>query len=100
MFFLLNRKFNVFSPFYKNISFVFLVLFTLKLSVQANVVCMCITTPVTFLEVIDGDTIWVEKDGKIVLVQFDGIDAPELVQEDIKNQDCIDDRKKPKMPVT
>ncbi|MDC0188228.1 hypothetical protein OAJ61_00340 [bacterium] len=61
---------------------------------QANVVCMCITTPVTFLEVIDGDTIWVEKDGKIVLVQFDGIDAPELVQDDIKNQDCIDDQKK------
>ena len=94
MFFLLNRKFNVFSSFYKNIYFVFLVLFTLKLSVQANVVCMCITTPVTFLEVIDGDTIWVEKDGKIVLVQFDGIDAPELVQDDIKNQDCIDDQKK------
>ena len=94
MFFLLNRKFNVFSSFYKNIFFVFLVLFTLKLSVQANVVCMCITTPVTFLEVIDGDTILVEKDGKIVLVQFDGIDAPELVQDDIKNQDCIDDQKK------
>ena len=94
MFFLLNRKFNDFSSFYKNIFFVFLVLFTLKLSVQANVVCMCITTPVTFLEVIDGDTIWVEKDGKIVLVQFDGIDAPELVQDDIKNQDCIDDQKK------
>ena len=67
----------------------FLVLFTLQLSLQANVVCMCITTPVTFLEVIDGDTIWVEKDGKRVLVQFDGIDAPELVQDDIKNQDCI-----------
>ena len=94
MFFLLNRKFNVFSSFYKNIYFVFLVLFTLKLSVQANVVCMCITTPVTFLKVIDGDSIWVEKDGKIVLVQFDGIDAPELVQDDIKNQDCIDDQKK------
>ena len=61
---------------------------------QANVVCMCITTPVTFLEVIDGDTIWVEKDGKKVLVQFDGIDAPELVQNDIKNQDCIDEQKK------
>ena len=94
MFFLLNRKFNIFSSFFKYIFFVFLVLFTLKLSVQANVVCMCITTPVTFLEVIDGDTIWVEKDGKIVLVQFDGIDAPELVQDDIKNQDCIDDQKK------
>ena len=71
-----------------------LILFNFQLSVMANVVCMCITTPVTFLEVIDGDTIWVEKDGKIVLVQFDGIDAPELVQDDIKNQDCIDDQKK------
>ena len=71
-----------------------LILFNFQLSVMANVVCMCITTPVTFLEVIDGDTIWVEKDGKIVLVQFDGIDAPELVQHDIKNQDCIDDQKK------
>jgi len=71
-----------------------LILFNFQLSVMANVVCMCITTPVTFLEVIDGDTIWVEKDGKKVLVQFDGIDAPELVQDDIKNQDCIDEQKK------
>ena len=71
-----------------------LILFNFQLSVMANVVCMCITTPVTFLEVIDGDTIWVEKDGKKVLVQFDGIDAPELVQDDIKNQDCIDEHKK------
>ena len=94
MFFLLNRDFNVFSSFFKNTFFVFLVIFILQLSVQANVVCMCITTPVTFLEVIDGDTIWVEKDGKKVLVQFDGIDAPELVQDDIKNQDCIDEHKK------
>ena len=94
MFFLLKRKFNIFSSYFKNTFFVFLVLFTLQLSVQANVVCMCITTPVTFLEVIDGDTIWVEKDGKKVLVQFDGIDAPELVQDDIKNQDCIDEHKK------
>ena len=39
---------------------------------QANVVCMCITTPVTFLEVIDGDTIRVEKDGKIVGIHVDG----------------------------
>ena len=94
MFFLLNRDFNVFILFFRKTFFVFLVLFTLQLSVQANVVCMCITTPVTFLEVIDGDTIWVEKDGKKVLVQFDGIDAPELVQDDIKNQDCIDEHKK------
>ena len=94
MFFLLNRDFNVFSSFFKNTFFVLLVIFILQLSVQANVVCMCITTPVTFLEVIDGDTIWVEKDGKKVLVQFDGIDAPELVQDDIKNQDCIDEHKK------
>ena len=94
MFILLNRDFNVFSLFFKNTFFVFLVIFILQLSAQANVVCMCITTPVTFLEVIDGDTIWVEKDGKKVLVQFDGIDAPELVQDDIKNQDCIDEHKK------
>ena len=71
-----------------------LILFNFQLSVMANVVCMCITTPVIFLEVIDGDTIWVEKDGKKVLVQFDDIDAPELVQDDIKNQDCIDEHKK------
>ena len=72
----------------------FLLLFILNLPVQANVVCMCITIPVTFLEVIDGDTIWVEKEGEKVLVQFDGIDAPELVQDKIKNQDCIDEQKK------
>ena len=94
MFFLINRNFNVFSSFFKNTFFVLLVIFILQLSVQANVVCMCITTPVTFLEVIDGDTIWVEKEGKKVLVQFDGIDAPELIQDDIKNQDCIDEQKK------
>ena len=73
-----------------------LILFNFQLSVMANVVCMCITTPVTFLEVIDGDTIWVEKEGKKVLVQIDGIDAPELVQDNIKNQDCINDQKKAK----
>ena len=71
-----------------------LVLFNFQFSVMANVICMCITTPVTFLEVIDGDTIWVEKDGQKVLVQFDGIDAPELIQDDIKNQDCIYEQKK------
>ena len=58
------------------------ILFNLQLSVMANVVCMCITTPVTFLEVIDGDTIWVKKKGEKVLVQFEGIDAPELVNKD------------------
>ena len=94
MFISLIRNFNVFSSLSKNIIFVFLVLFTLQLSVLANVVCMCTTTPVTFLEVIDGDTIWVEKEGKKVLVQFSGIDAPELVKDDIKNQDCIYDQKK------
>ena len=50
-----------------------LILFNFQLSVMANVVCMCITTPVTFLEVIDGDTIWVKKKGEKVLVQFEGI---------------------------
>ena len=48
----------------------FSVLFVLLLSAQANVVCMCVTTPVTFLEVIDGDSIWVKKEGKKVLVHF------------------------------
>ena len=77
-----------------------LILFNFHFSVMANVVCMCITTPVTFLEVIDGDTIWVKKKGEKVLVQFEGIDAPELVNKDKKKSDCIDVRKKPKMPVT
>ena len=71
-----------------------LILFNFQLSVMANVVCMCITTPVTFLEVIDGDTIWVKKKGEKVLVQFDGIDAPELVNKDKKKPECIDDQKK------
>ena len=72
----------------------FLVIFTLKLSVQANVVCMCVTTPVTLLEVIDGDTIWVKKEGKKVVVEFEGIDAPELDHEENKTQDCLHDQKK------
>ena len=42
---------------------VFSVLFAFLLSAQANVVCMCVTTPVTLLEVIDGDSIWVKKEG-------------------------------------
>ena len=44
----------------------FLVLFAFLLFAQANVVCMCVTTPVTFLEVIDGDSIWVKKEGEKV----------------------------------
>ena len=71
-----------------------LILFNFQLSVMANVVCMCITTPVTFLEVIDGDTIWVKKKGEKVLVQFEGIDAPELVNKDTKKSECIADQKK------
>ena len=71
-----------------------LILFNFQLSVMANVVCMCITTPVTFLEVIDGDTIWVKKKGEKVLVQFEGIDAPELVNKDKMKSECIDDQKK------
>ena len=47
---------------------VFSVLFAFLVSAQANVVCMCVTTPVTFLEVIDGDSIWVKKEGRKVLV--------------------------------
>ena len=72
----------------------FLVFFTLQLSVQANVVCMCVTIPVIFLEVIDGDTIWVKKEGEKVLVEFDGIDAPELAHEANKTPDCLHDQKK------
>ena len=80
--------------FIKNYIFVFLVIFTLKLSVQANVVCMCVTTPVTFLEVVDGDTIWVKKQGEKVLVELEGIDAPELAHQDNKTLDCLHDQKK------
>ena len=79
---------------FKNKIFTLLVLFNCHLSVMANVVCMCITSPVTFLEVIDGDTIWVKKNGKKVLVQFEGIDAPELVNKDNNKSECIDDQKK------
>ena len=73
---------------------VFLIFFAFQLSLQANVVCMCITTPVTFLEVIDGDTIWVKKEGNKVLVEFEGIDAPELAHQNNKNPDCRHDQKK------
>ena len=73
---------------------VFLILFAFLLSLQANVVCMCVTTPVTFLEVIDGDTIWVKREGNKVLVEFAGIDAPELAHQDNKTLDCHHDQKK------
>ena len=80
--------------FIKNYIFVFLVFFAFQLSLQANVVCMCVTTPVTFLEVVDGDTIWVKKEGEKVLVEFESIDAPELAHEENKTQDCLHDQKK------
>ena len=77
----------------KNFFAFFLIFFTLQLSARANVVCMCITTPVTFMEVIDGDTILVKKEGKEIIVQFDGIDAPELVHDDNKTPNCIFEQK-------
>ena len=80
--------------FIKNFFFVFLFFFAFQLSLQAKVVCMCVTTPVTLLEVIDGDTIWVKKEGKKVVVEFEGIDAPELDHEENKTQDCLHDQKK------
>ena len=80
--------------FVKNSFFVLSFLIAFKFSLQANVVCMCVTTPVTLLEVIDGDTIWVKKEGKKVVVEFEGIDAPELDHEENKTQDCLHDQKK------
>ena len=80
--------------FIKNYFFVFLFFFAFQLSLQAKVVCMCVTTHVTFLEVIDGDTIWVKKEGKKVVVEFEGIDAPELDHKTNKTQDCLHDQKK------
>ena len=80
--------------FIKNYIFVFLVFFAFQLSLQAKVVCMCVTIPVTFLDVIDGDTIWVKKEGKKVVVEFEGIDAPELDHKENKTQDCLHDQKK------
>ena len=80
---LLKKKFFTF----------FLFFFTLQLFARANVVCMCITTPVTFLEVIDGDTILVKQEGEKIIVQFEGIDAPELVHDDDKTPNCIDEQK-------
>ena len=78
----------------KKIFCVFTIFFAFQLSLQANIVCMCVTTPVTFLEVVDGDTIWVKKEGKKVLVQFAGIDTPELAHEANKTPDCLHDQKK------
>ena len=72
---------------------VFSVLFALLLSAQANVVCMCVTTPVTFLEVIDGDSIWVKKEGEKVLVHFSEVDAPEI-NEPGKTLLCPQDQRK------
>ena len=72
---------------------VFFVLFAFLLSAQANVVCMCITTPVIFLKVIDGDSIWVKKEGEKVLVHFSEVDAPEI-NEPGKTLECPQDQRK------
>ena len=80
--------------FLKKSFFILSVLITFKYSLQANVVCMCVTTPVTLLEVIDGDTILVKKEGKKVVVELEGIAAPELDHEEHKTQDCLHDQKK------
>jgi len=80
--------------FLKITFFILSVLIAFKLSLQANVVCMSVTTPVSFLEVIDGDTIWIKKEGKKVVVEFEGIDAPELNYEENKTHDCLHDQKK------
>ena len=75
---------------------VFFVLFAFLLSAQANVVCMCVTTPVTFLQVIDGDSIWVKKERRKVLVHFSEVDAPEI-NEPGKTLDCPQDQRKAKL---
>ena len=80
--------------FLKKIFIIFHVLLAFKFSLQANVVCMCVTTPVILLEVIDGDTIWVKKEGKKVVVELEGIDAPELDNEENNTLDCLHDQKK------
>lgn len=72
---------------------VFSVLFVFMLSAQANVVCMCVTTPVTFLEVIDVDSIWVKKDRRKVLVHFSEVDSPEI-NEPGKILECPQDQRK------
>ena len=80
--------------FLKKSLFILSFLIAFKFSLQANVVCMCVTTPVILLEVIDGDTIWVKKEGKKVVVELEGIDAPELDHEENKTRDCLHDQKK------
>ena len=80
--------------FLKKTCFILSFLIAFDLYLQANVVCMCVTTPVTFLEVIDGDTIWVKREGNKVLVEFEGIDAPELAHQNNKTLDCHHDQKK------
>ena len=74
----------------------FFVLFAFLISTQANVVCMCVTTPVTFSEVIDGDSIWVKKEGEKVLVHFSEIDAPEI-NEPGKILECPQDQQKARL---
>ena len=81
------------ANFIKKYFFVFIFFLAFQLSLKAKVVCMCVTTPVTFLEVIDGDTIWVKKEGKKVVVEFEDIDAPELDHEENKTQNCLHDQK-------
>ena len=80
----------------KRMGGVFSILFAFLLSAQANVVCMCVTTPVTLLEVIDGDSIWVKKEGEKVLVHFSEIDAPEI-NEPGKILECPQDQQKARL---
>ena len=80
--------------FFKKTFIILSFLITFEISLQAKVVCMCVTTPVTFLEVVDGDTIWVKKEGGKFLVEFEGIDAPELAHEENQTQDCLHNQKK------
>ena len=63
---------------------------------HANVVCMCVTSPVQFLQVIDGDTLWVSREGQRIRVQIAGIDAPELESEWVHDKDCSSDLEKAK----
>ena len=90
MFFISNDSFKCIL---KRTVGIFSVLFAFLLSSQANVVCMCVTTPVTFSEVIDGDSIWVKKEGRKVLVHFSEVDAPEI-NEPGKTLECPQDQLK------
>ncbi|MFL2750420.1 MAG: thermonuclease family protein [bacterium] len=54
---------------------------------------MCVTTPVTLLEVIDGDSIWVKKEEEKVLVHFSEVDAPEIIEPG-KTLECPQDQRK------